>query len=639
MIFLTTFLLFSCLGSLTETNSADLPRMTFTDRETTMKRLPIPGDNVPVQILLGGEPDTVTAAAQKHLITFNFRNPLKKPVEKMLLWEECKGSRLPSTECNYNITVVHKRKEANKVFVCGTDGRETMCCDMDLSQQSPMCVSSENMNSIKGSIREFAIKEGEPSILEESGLGADLYITNSGSHQYVGIHKFGRNRVGPANQNKEQHYVGLVLSRRKDDHLQDKVYAFYNERNKDTGLHSDMWLPFVTQVCMADTGGPKNILQFTWTSQLNAKLFCGDTDSRQYFSELVDLATVHADQWQDTRVYALFKNEWGMSAVCVYTIQDIHKVFKTSPFKGAQGNRGRECVPDSTKISLDTLRMIESTSEMQDWIRPARDFGPLLFKHHSYTHIYVSDLQHSRNNQHPVLFLSLSNGAIHKVINHKNQTFVIAEYQPFNQKTHVLSIILHPSSRKLYVNSKRELVQLDVANCGQYGDGCESCVLARDPYCGWNGTHCTPETQGTMQDLARGNHAICTSLPNNELPAKAFRYSAYRHTDKNMDIIGVPSHSRYFLQCPVSSHHAQYTWYHPKNSTSCNPRERQCLLLIDSMGPEQEGEYTCKSEEMGYQRVVAKYELQLRARSAGHSLSPVAWVCLMAVLIKNLSSE
>lgn len=48
----------------------------------------------------------------------------------------------------------------------------------------------------------------------------------------------------------EQHYVGLVLSRREDNHLQDKVYAFYNEKNRDTGLSSEMWLPYVTQVCM-----------------------------------------------------------------------------------------------------------------------------------------------------------------------------------------------------------------------------------------------------------------------------------------------------------------------------------------------------------------------------------------------------
>lgn len=67
---------------------------------------------------------------------------------------------------------------------------------------------------------------------------------------------------------------------------------------------------FAVRCLQADVGGPKNTLQFTWTSQLNARLFCGDPASKQHFSELVDVATVHAERWLDTRVYALFRNEW-----------------------------------------------------------------------------------------------------------------------------------------------------------------------------------------------------------------------------------------------------------------------------------------------------------------------------------------
>lgn len=48
----------------------------------------------------------------------------------------------------------------------------------------------------------------------------------------------------------EQHYVGLVPSRQRENQLQNKVYAFYKEKNKDTALYSEMWFPFVTQVCM-----------------------------------------------------------------------------------------------------------------------------------------------------------------------------------------------------------------------------------------------------------------------------------------------------------------------------------------------------------------------------------------------------
>ncbi len=39
-------------------------------------------------------------------------------------------------------------------------------------------------------------------VFAESEEGADLYITYSGSKEYVGIHKFGKDRVGPANHDK-----------------------------------------------------------------------------------------------------------------------------------------------------------------------------------------------------------------------------------------------------------------------------------------------------------------------------------------------------------------------------------------------------------------------------------------------------
>lgn len=48
----------------------------------------------------------------------------------------------------------------------------------------------------------------------------------------------------------EQQYVKLVLNRREDDPLQDKVLAFYNEKNRDQGLYSQMWVPYISQVCL-----------------------------------------------------------------------------------------------------------------------------------------------------------------------------------------------------------------------------------------------------------------------------------------------------------------------------------------------------------------------------------------------------
>lgn len=53
----------------------------------------------------------------------------------------------------------------------------------------------------------------------------------------------------------ERHYVEVVVSKQEklNNVLQDKIYAFYKEKNKDTDMYSGMWLPFVSQVCMVST--------------------------------------------------------------------------------------------------------------------------------------------------------------------------------------------------------------------------------------------------------------------------------------------------------------------------------------------------------------------------------------------------
>ena len=66
----------------------------------------------------------------------------------------------------------------------------------------------------------------------------------------------------------------------------------------------------VACVFQADRGGPKGYLQFRWTSKLSARLFCGYQDSRLSFTQLVDVNTVLSERWQDTSVYALFRNGW-----------------------------------------------------------------------------------------------------------------------------------------------------------------------------------------------------------------------------------------------------------------------------------------------------------------------------------------
>uniref|UniRef100_A0A3Q2QMT8 Semaphorin-7A n=2 Tax=Fundulus heteroclitus TaxID=8078 RepID=A0A3Q2QMT8_FUNHE len=598
------------------------PRMFIKD-EGSFKRFRLTGQNLPVQLLREGQPNAVTSVGKTHLYFYNFNDTDKDPEGQKVVWKDSKNNIN-----TYDITLVHEREEGKPLFVCGTNSEETKCCEMDLSDNS--CVASSKMENIG-----FIIKDGEHLVENENG--ADVYLTYSGAQEHVGIHKFGSKRVRPAINDKEQYYVGLVLNKRKDDKLQSRVYAFYKQKNTDTDPWSDMWLPFVSQVCMEDAGGPKNNLQFSWTSLMNAKLYCGYPDSKQHFSELVDVATVHTDRWQDTRVYALFRNEWGMSAVCVYTIGDIDNVFTYSPFKGstADTNEDKErkkCVSDSTKIPSKVLTKIKEVSEMKEWVQPVNKLGPVLFKHHNYTQISVD----ASLSQHTVMFLSLDNGAIHKVLQWENHSFVIAEYQPFNHSSHILRLVLHPSSRKLYVNSKTELVQIDVGNCHQYGNTCQECHLSRDPYCTWTRERCTSKMSDSVNDVASGNTTMCVKDQTLKPPPPR-RSSAGNVEDAvtgqpaDKNVVSVPAQSSFILRCPVTSHHAHYTWDSPQGLTRCHPQEGQCLYLIESMTAKQVGEYKCESEERGHRKVLAQY--QLRSRAAGKTFPPIVWACFVSVLV------
>ncbi|RVE74897.1 hypothetical protein OJAV_G00026300 [Oryzias javanicus] len=611
-----------CAVGLSEADSKSLPRMVFKETESFIKRFPLIGHDKPVKIITETQPDTIISVGQTNLMTFNFRNSEKVMEKQKVVWDDCKDKG-----CRFNITVVHQRN--GSTFVCGSIHEGTDCCEMNLKVNSGevQCSPSEKLQDIRRSINGFVSKEGEHSIFVESRNNEQLslYMTSSGDGDKVGLYRFGNPNLAPQSPN-EQYFVGLMLSKREDP-LQDRIYAFYKQKNQDKALDCDKWIPFVSQVCTADVGGPKNQLQNKWTSQMNARLFCGDSERKLHFSELVDVNVVDSDRWNETKIYALFRNEWSVSAVCMYTVADIHRVFMDSPFKEPetkrQPGRPRECVPDSSKLSREILNNIKEVSEMEDWVKPVKNSLPLLVYHHNYTGIRV-DAQHSSNSPYAVIFLSLANGGIHKVLQNESDTFLISEYRPFNRHAHISSFFFHTPSRKLYVTSHREVAEVDVVNCERYGNSCEDCMLSRDPYCSWSNNRCTAEKRRFQRDVRTGNQSGCS------------RYHFLTSGKVQNNQIILPSGSKYFLRCPVSSLHAEYSWKTPGSSKSCSSKEDECLLLIDSMSSLQDGAYECRSVEMGYSKVVARY--QLGSTAPGRTApSGFMWVCVAAALMGRFS--
>ncbi|KAF5894415.1 semaphorin-7A-like isoform X1, partial [Clarias magur] len=436
-------------------------------------------------IYAGGPDDLYMLNPREH--------PALKKVDVPLFEPECL-----STGCGYKISLLKEGKNGNPLFMCGTRDRNTKCCDVDSEHRSVGCFNLVNPTLIT-----------QPSLHIGNSLYYTVSIRNSAE---PGIYRSIEGKfTWPSTSTTEQRYV-KILGNQASETLDGKVYSFYTEQNQNQDTDKPLWIPRVSQICTADQGGSKSVLQYRWTSMLTARLFCGDEKKGLTYTELLDVSALEDEEWQSTIIYGLFKNAYNLRAVCVYKMSDIIDVFASNKIKDStetfSSPRPGECVANSQGLSPSILKFMEGLPEMNQWIKPAR--APLLFMHHHYTHLQVDRVKSwrkSENSHHDVLFMALENGNVHKILEQNNEPFIITGYEPFETKTHITSMLLDREAKKLFVSSSSEVIQIDLRDCSVYGNDCDSCVMARDPYCGWDGK-CSANKG--IQDVTNGSHTICS---------------------------------------------------------------------------------------------------------------------------------
>ncbi|XP_063044368.1 semaphorin-7A-like [Engraulis encrasicolus] len=542
---------------------------------STMKLLPAIGKNV---IFIG---------SGKHLSRLDFqKNPEKAMVQGIPLG--CKGFNGP-------ITVMQPGKQGYPLFVCTHEEQSTACCFKALNGSTDIGPAP------------YAGTE-EPALLTEDAL----YTTQSDGKNKGGLY---RTSVGPRknkdmrppSSRSDQRYV-KVMKR------QNKVYAFYTEKNSDQDPNTDSFTSKISRVCASDAGGSKDILQYQWTSQLIGRLSCGDPDRKLFYSELLDVAVLPSAQGESDLLYGLFRNAWDMTAVCAYKMDDIDNTFSTFRDEAVGGNIPGECVEDSKKLPAELLKRMKSSPEAASEVKPINNSLPLLVSHRHYSHIQVDRVAGTGGQDtHNVLLLSMESGAVHKVLENGSDPFIIAEYHPFRPGTHILSILLDSSEKKLYVGSSAEVVQIDLKNCSVYGKRCEDCILARDPYCGWDHEQkmCSPYSQRMTQDVLCRKQ-VC------EPESSSLKYTSMMGSPSE-DPSYVSQSSRHFLSCPVQSQHAEYRWLHDgqERGALMDRDQSQLVLLIEDMGASDQGLYRCVSSEGDYNKTVAQYSLRLSSGGQG----------------------
>nr|XP_007962057.2 semaphorin-4G isoform X3 [Chlorocebus sabaeus] len=384
-----------------------------------------------------------------------------------------------------------------------------------------------------------------------------------------------------------------------------------------------------------DLGG-KKILQKKWTSFLKARLIC----HIPLYETLRGVCSLDAETSSRTHFYAAFtlSTQWKTleaSAICRYDLAEIQAVFAGPYMEYQDGSRrwGRyeggvpeprpgSCITDSLRSqgynsSQDlpslVLDFVKLHPLMARPVVPTRGRPLLLKRNVRYTHLTGTPVTTPAGPTYDLLFLGTADGWIHKAVVLGSGMHIIEETQVFREPQSVENLVISLMQHSLYVGAPSGVIQLPLSSCSRYRS-CYDCILARDPYCGWDpGTHaCMAATtianrsQGSrtalIQDIERGNRG-CESSRDTGPPPPLKTRSVLRGDDV-------------LLPCDQPSNLARALWLLNGSMGLSDGQGGYRVgvdgLLVTDAQPEHSGNYGCYAEENGLRTLLASYSLVVR---------------------------
>ncbi|XP_017160916.1 semaphorin-7A isoform X1 [Poecilia reticulata] len=511
--------------------------------------------------------------------------------------------------CRNVITVIEKFQD--NMFVCGTNGHKPKCWKLFPSVKNQ---TYEIVESCEGAgISPLVYTHNCLSLTVDGDLYAAAPLDIEGNSLQFRRKAGKRTKVWMYDRwLSEPTFISASWVKRSEDPDNEKIYIFFREKNSDHSPDADPWISRVARVCKTDEGGSKSFFQNMWTTFLKARLVCGFPDESLYFNRLQDIYVMHADDWRQTRVFALFTSSWNSTAVCIYSIEMIEKIFENSTFKGYAKEiptpRPGTCVSNSKSLPRATVNVVKDHPEMVDWVHSLHSKAPFYVSNYNYTKIVVDRVQGADQQVYNVLLLATDTGKIHKVLEAGSEPFIILETQ-ISKISSIQAMTLDSQKKKLVVGFSDKISTVDLQKCEEYNASCADCVLARDPYCAWTTSGCTPSNLGGIQNIKDGHTSVCYT-PANESRGLTRSKRQIRSPESSGTVHSVPEGVPFYLSCPIESYHAKYTWKHGSHDRPCLQMLSNCLHLIPSMGPENYGEYECVSTEKEYNKSLKKYLLK-----------------------------
>lgn len=416
---------------------------------------------------------------------------------------------------------------------------------------------------------------------------------------------------------------------------EEKIYFFFSEVGREYDFIDKFIVSRVSQVCVSDVGGQRT-LQRRWTTFAKAQLLC-QADHELPYNVLRDIDTLSPAEGapvDDTHFYGIFTSQWsvnsGRSAVCSFRLTDIRSVFSGN-YKVLNRDtlqwsaRVQEKVANPGECGLhnasdNALRFVKENFLADDSVRPVGRNLTMVSAEHYYSHLRVQRVRAANSKHYTVLFLLTESGYLQKVVLLQRGAHIIEEVQVFEQPQPVKSLKLSILKGMIYIGTSEGVVKVPAANCSFYWT-CAQCVLARDPFCGWDTASrvcvMVSKTHTNLgQDIERGNvEDVCSSVSlnhktrfgPNKLPAASCPPG---------ELVSVSLNEVVRLQCPAASRLSQQLWERPNSRLSSDlylNLEDGSLSFVAT--PATLGHYLCLSTENGYQQTMAIYHVKQKSQT------------------------
>ncbi|XP_076838232.1 semaphorin-4E [Brachyhypopomus gauderio] len=554
--------------------------------------------------------------------------------------ERCsrKGKNL-EIECQNYIRILHRMRDG-RMYVCGTSAFSPTCDIMSYTNDTLTLEDKKEDGKGKCPFDPFQryaseLVDGELfSATSINFLGSEPVMMRS-SAETVRT-EFKTSWLNEPNFIGMEHIAEGEENPEGDD---DKIYLFFVETAVEYDFYNRLEVSRVARVCKSDMGGQRT-LQRKWTSFVKARLDCPVRDSSLPLI-MQDVFRFCPGNWSTCVFYAVFtpQDTSHYSAVCAYKVTDIGEVFSHGKFKTPvtvetsfvkwvmySGDlpfpRPGACINNEARDkgflkSLDlpdkTLQFIRDRPLMDQAVLPINERPLLVKKGPAFTRIVVARTTALDGSSHEVMFIGTESGSILKAVNYDGEMVIIEEMQVFQQSEPVKILRLSLTVGLLYAGSEVAAGQVPLSSCRLY-PSCLDCVLARDPYCGWDlaAKECVgvnnvrPDTHSqVVQSLMDGDASRCPLVGG----------------VKAVNVSFLPGFS-IKLQCQPGSNLAQVQWHRdgrPVVSSDTHHIHRDGLVILNASASAA-GRYTCGCVESSHGRDYVTQNITYDLRPGSRSL-------------------